>query len=343
MSVAIALAAALVGACSGDHDRLAKGQGGSGGSGTGSGGDTTSTSTSTSGSGGGGGIVEPPGPTRLTVVNGVVDHDAVRFCFLPYPDPGGSAVLPWPGVEGLPFARGAAIEPDEAVPFEGDVELVIMAGSLAATGGKDCLELVQNTPAGVELSSIGVLPASVLDEQKSLLLVANGCLGGPGHSHEQEEIACGPGYSEAAPNVSVLAGFMSRMTSDMKVAMQFAQGSSALPDLRLRVQPGEAGAQPALAVDTWTPGAIAPFPPLTSLSQADLLVIDQAQLALYNTSSSNSIHSASWASAFSNSTLSSADVVDGAGLVFIAVGASWELGEGPWWHGYTYTVVTPDP
>ena len=334
---------AVVAACGGDHSRLAKGDGGSGGASSGSGGSGGETTSQSGGTGGSGGFVEPPGPTKLTVVNGVVDQDAVRICFLPYPDAAGSGALPWPGVQGLPFARGAAPDLQIDLPEQGDVELVVMAGTLSATGGKGCLELITTVPSGVELQSVGVLPASALAEDKSLLLVLGGCLGGAGHSHEQEEVACGPGYSELTPNVSVLAGFMSRIVDADAVALQFAQGSLALPPLRLRVKPGDAGAQPALAVDSWTPGAIAPFPPLTSLTKLGLQIVDQAELLLYDTSSSEPIHRATWQSALANSALSSADVSDGRGLVFISVGASWNLGAGPWWHGYTYTVVPADP
>src|SRR5690242_16122543 len=69
---------------------------GSGGSGAGgAGGDD----------GAGGGVVEPSGPTQLTIVNGVNDYDAIRLCFVPYPDGDGSEVSPWPaGAQGLTFA-----------------------------------------------------------------------------------------------------------------------------------------------------------------------------------------------------------------------------------------------
>src|SRR5262245_43478797 len=93
---------ALLG-CSRDHSLLAadpditsaasaaSGTGGGGGGGGGEGG-------AAGGGGGAGGaapVVEPPGPTRLTLVNGIVDYDAVRICFLPYPDSGQPA-MPWP-------------------------------------------------------------------------------------------------------------------------------------------------------------------------------------------------------------------------------------------------------
>lgn len=340
--VVVALASPL--GCSGDHDRLAKEDTTSAGGFGGTGGDDDPTTTSSSGgTGGAGGIVEPPGPTTLTVVNGVVDRDTVRFCFEAYPaaNPG---TLPWPGVEGLPYARGTAVDTfDTTIPQDDDVEVIVVSGDLGATGGESCETLVSAPPVGVDVFSVGILPASVFDEEKSLLLVAAGCHGGPGHTHEMEESVCGLGYSETRPNPTIVAGFMSRLGDFDKVAMQFAQASAGLQPSAVKVRPGDVAAVSQMATPSWSFGAIAPFPPFDAYSRAMLLDIAQAQIQLLPANGPDPFETASFTEAFGNSNLSLDDVQDGVGLTFVGVGAAPAMGTGAWWNAFTFAVVDSDP
>jgi hypothetical protein len=340
--LALTLAVLLASACGGDHSRLAKTEtGGSGGRG-GEGGDPSSSSSS-SGVGGTGGIEEPSGPTRLTLVNGIVDSDALRVCFLPYPTPGGGE-LPWPGVQGLPFARGALIDPIfDVVPEMTDVELWAVAGNLAATGGSTCSDVIANPPAGVEVRSLGVVPASVFVEEKSILLVPNGCVGGPGHSDALEETICGVGYSETTPTATLAAGFMSRLGNNGKVSLQFTHASSAMPESVLKLAPAVSAAVAQTVVDTFSFGAIAPFPPHMAYAKAQLVGSPDSRIELTQPPQSQPSATVSFPQAFANSTLTLADISDGDNLVFVGVGASPPLGSGAWWNGFTFTVVDGDP
>jgi hypothetical protein len=332
--------------CDGDHSRLEKtettthsgGSGGLGGSGGGDGGSTTTSS-------GTGGIIEPSEPTQLTVVNGIVDQDATRHCFLPYPDSTGSGALPWPGVEGLPYSRGAPIDPiASVVPTGGDVELFVVGGALAQTGGETCVDLVASPPQGVELHSLGVLSAGVFDEQKSLLLVTTGCLGGPGHSDQDlQEMVCGPGYSEQTPNASLVAGFMSRLTEADKLPMQFVHASQALGDAVMRLRPGVDGGIAQYLVPQWSHGSIAPFPPYLALATADLFDLPSTQLEVYLPTEAEPISAVPWSVAFATSLLPIGEVSDGTGLVFVAVGPKPSVAPGSWWNGFSYAVLVADP
>jgi len=332
--------------CGGDHSRLEKtettttnsgGAGGAGGSAGGTGG-ATSTSSGT------GGVIEPPLPTKLSLVNGIVDHDATRHCFLPYPDSTGSGALPWPGVEGLPYARGASIDPIATVVPGGDVELFVVGGALAQTGGEACVDLVASPPQGVEVRSLGVLSAGVFDEQKSLLLVTTGCLGGPGHADQDlQEMVCGLGYSEQTPNASLVAGFMSRLTEADKLPMQFVHASQALGDAIMRLRPGVDGAIAQYIVPQWSHGAIAPFPPYLALAKADLFDLATTQLEVYLPIEPDPISAVPWSEAFAGSLLPIGEVSDGTGLVFVAVGPSPSVAAGSWWNGFSYAVLAADP
>ena len=130
--------AAASSACGRDH---ALGVGSTGGAASSS---TTTTGESTSSGDGGasstgtgtGGTSEPPGPTRVTVVNGVNDYDAIRVCFLPYPA-GDPAAKPWPTTaSGLLFAHAAVLDLAVDIPASTDVQPTIFAGDLSAIAGK---------------------------------------------------------------------------------------------------------------------------------------------------------------------------------------------------------------
>jgi hypothetical protein len=100
------------------------GLGGAGGGGAGLG-----------GAGGTGGVVEPPGASVITLVNGVSDFDEARFCFVP--TSGGAPTLPWPEAGGLAFAEHAVFAPDE-LGGGADVRVVVIVGELSLTEGLDC-------------------------------------------------------------------------------------------------------------------------------------------------------------------------------------------------------------
>lgn len=326
--------------CAGDHDRLAKddpvgGEGGVGGMGG------ASTTTATTGGGGTGGIQEPPGPPRLTMVNGTVDEDALRFCFVPYPD-GPSDEVPWPAGERLAYAAAATVPIDEVIPAGTDVELVLLAGPLGASHNLDCGELIASTPAGVLIRSVGVLPESVFTTEKSILFVSAGCVGGRDHEHEDQELICGKGYANDLPTATLVAGFMSRLADTSKVPLQFVLGSLGVSDVAVRVMPG-AGATAQQAVDKWTFGAIAPYPPFMALGVTQLGNPSQSSIELYAPGSSSPLVSTLWAQPLDNGGLTADDVRNGDGLAFVAVGPAPSIAPGPWWNGFTYVAVRADP
>jgi len=329
-----------VAACAGDHSALAKdGTTATGGS-TGSSTSTTSSETISTTS-----IVEPPGPTKLTIVNGTVDYPAVRLCFVPYPAGASGSELPWPGsAEGLPFARGSVVDNIEQVVVKStDLQLVVVAGTLSQTGGKSCASLIAAPPSGVEVRSVGVLPESVFTEDKSLLLVVYGCVGGANHTHESQASVCGASYANDAPTVGLAAGFMSRLTTEGKAALQLVHAVAAMEQVAIRFVPGLDGATHFLIENEWALGAISPFPPYSKLSATDWGMPAKAQFEIYLPNQSTPQVVTELSEVFANSILDAEDVIDGRNLVFVAVGAGPGVEEGPWWKPLTFTAVSADP
>jgi len=136
--------------CTEDHSLLAptssSATSGAGGTTSGTTGDTTSSggqggqggATSSSSSSSAVGGAEPSGPTKLTILNGINDYDAIRVCFVPYPS--GAAVNPWPASPGgLGFSKATVVDPPDSIaPSGGDVQPFVIGGDLSAIEGMSC-------------------------------------------------------------------------------------------------------------------------------------------------------------------------------------------------------------
>lgn len=316
---------------------------------------TTSSSSGMGGAGGAGGEgaggeggapVEPPGPAKLTVVNGVNDHEAIRLCFLPYPGSDGAGIEPWPSnAAGLGFAEGAAIMPVEAVaPAGADLQLHVIAGDLAATAGLDCAEILALAAGGagqVVTAALPVVPASAFAAERSLLLVPAGCVGGPGHSDPAEESGCGPGYTEATPTATLVAGPMSRLTEAGALGLQVVHASVALPVVDVGLTSGDTSEWVVAA--ELSLGAIAPFPPYFAVSAVELGPPSAVSIRTYPPGQGNPTSEVSLGEVLDRSALAPADIIDGEGFVLVAVGATPGAGAGPFWHELTYALVRADP
>ncbi|WP_437577883.1 hypothetical protein [Sorangium sp. So ce887] len=341
------LLAALGGAgCSQDHDLLGRDPPGAAStSGAGGGTGATASSATTTGTGGGD-AVEPPGPTKLTVVNGIGDHDAVRFCFLAYPDGTGAGVEPWPSA-GLAFARARVIEPlGAAIPEGTSVQAHAIAGDLDGTEGLDCAEilaLAAEPAAQVVAAGLPVLPASVFAEEKSLLLVATGCLGGEGHTHDGEKQGCGDAYTADTPTAGLVAVAMSRRTSFDRLSLQVAHASAATPRVHVRLAPGRADASEAAVAQDLSYGAISPFPPFTGLSRGDLGTLEEVEIETYDPLEAKVTSSVPMREILANSDVPADSIANGQGFVLVAIGAAPETARGGFWHPLTYALLWADP
>ncbi len=324
-------------ACDGTHDDL---------------GQTTSTTTSGGGGAGGGttvggggapSIVEPDGPARWTIVNGVIDRDAIALCFLKSPADPSDAASPWPEAD-LAFARGASIAlPGAPVPADTDIELVLLAGALDDLGTLDCRALADDPSAvaGLDVLSLGVLPAETVTRPRSLLFVPTGCLGGAGHEDALDDVVCGAGYAPDLPTPGLVVAPVSRLTNAERVGLQAVHASSAAP-LDVFVTPVFDGAAPSLMAGGIVAGEAAPFPPFAPFSIADLGSGTGPHLTTMLEGNATPLHDSTFGEALALGDLANADVANGKNLAFVAVGAPPGTAAGTWWRPFTWVAVRPD-
>lgn len=326
---------------------------GAGGGGADASGGATAHGATTSSATTGGAVVEPPGPTKLTVVNGISDHDAVVLCFLEHPDGTGVGVAPWPdGGSPLAFARARTIAPLEpTIPKDASVRTHVIAGDLGATAGLDCAEilaLAAEDGAPVVAAALPVLPAQVFAEEKSLLLVTTGCLFGKGLSHPDTAEGCGDrsatvaSASGDATTAGLVAVAMSRLSTAGRVGLQVVHASAAMPTVDVWLFPDDDASGKVLARDL-RPGAIAPFPPFADLRRFELGTLESASVHTFEPRTVQGTSSVSMSKILANSELSASEIEDGEAFVLVAVGAAPGADPIGFWHSLTYTLVRADP
>lgn len=350
--LALSTAIAAIG-CGRQHDLGAGGSSPTSTSTGGAGGATSSSSAGSTGGAGGatssssssstGGIdAGPPGPTELTIVNGINDYPAIRLCFLP-------GNTPWPAAAtGLAFAGSQVVSPlAAAIPTGGDVTPWVIAGDLAQTSGKTCTEILALASGGapaVLAQPLAVIPKSVWASNKSLLMVPNGCLGGPGHDDPSAKLACGSSYSAATPTAGVTLVAMSRIQDPNHVSLQVASASPAFPEMNVGVLPNLTDATPITMVSSITQGAIGPLPPFDQLTDSGFGPLDGAQIQTFNPNNpSTPSSSTTFAAIFANGGVPQAAFVNGASFVLVAVGAAPGISAANFWHELTYAMVAADP
>lgn len=311
-------------------------------------GSTSSSSSSSGGEGGSGGeenIPEPDGPSKLTIVNGVNDYDAIRLCFVPWPDAGDSPAYP-ADAQGLAFAAPAVIDlAAGVVPMGTDVWLHVIAGNLGATAGKGCAEIITGgLGADVLVVPLAVIPRSALEAPRSLLLVPYGCLGGPGHEKENlEKVVCGENYSISTPTPGLLAGGMSRIVEMGALSLQAAHASVAMPKIGIWVLPGAQGDMMGNVAPELTLGAIGKIPPFREFSKMDLGPIGATSILTIPPGFAQPNSKSPLQDALARGGISEADFKDGSAYTFVGVGSPPSIPAGEFWHALTWTVVRSDP
>lgn len=327
---------ALVG-CASNHAALERKPDASASSATaGSGGAAGSVAAASSGSGGGGGTgpVEPEVPTELTLVNGVADADSAAFCFVRNPA-GEDGAMPWPSASGLAFAHAAKVDVAALGLGGNDLEVKVVVGDATALGAKTCKQL--DGAPGIVMRSLAVVPASVLDEPRRLVLVATGCIGGETHVGPEGPLACGQAYAPDQPTAGLVAGFLSSLGEPTALRMQLVHGVVALSSpASVGVAPGIDGAMLATVASNWTYGAFAPNTPDDALAVGDIVDAAKARIAV---SSSNGSGEVALAEALANGGVKVGGLQNGDGLALVAVGARPGLPKGAWWQAFTFVAL----
>ena len=288
----------------------------------------------------------PDGASVFTFVHGLVDVRAVRVCFEVHRD-GASfmpAVAPVPdSPTGLPFAHsfaGASLAGGVDLKSD-DVTLVALYGDMDALSGHSCDQL-SPPPSGVDALKLATLPAGTLEHQRSVLMVASGCVGGATHTDPSADNLCGSGYSPTTPTAQLLVATMMRSPVAGAIGMQAFGAVLSSPPVSLRFVNAASFTTPlAYGVPT---GVIAPQPPSTTLSRSTVDPSPQGDtLQINDPSGSTPVAIIPLVDALQRGGLAEGDLQDGRNYTAVWVGARAGGAAGPWWQSFTISIVRSDP
>jgi hypothetical protein len=230
-----------------------------------------------------GGDPEPPGPWKLTWVNGVVDEESTRVCFVPLV--GGKEVAPdlppLPSSDWLAFGGRIVLGAIPLVdPAVNDVHPYLIPKSAGGDPSMTCAAVLD--AAAADGSSGGVLslptiPAGTLAAAHSYLAVATGCTqpvaiidgGVPSDkpAATSGETVCGP--DSATPNASLVLVRLSRLRNAPRLGFQFVHASAATPESTLSFAESLSG-NTLFSISKLAFGQIAPPDKAKLVSRIDL-------------------------------------------------------------------------
>jgi len=194
--------------------------------------------------------------------------------------------------------------------------------------------------SALRVRGLPAIAAGTLNAGRSLVFVANGCMGGATYSGKAAEEYCGAGYTARAPTVSAILVSLSRQGSPDHVALQAVHASLANAQMELRSRPPFPSMAAGLSIASVQLGQVAPRPASVQNTLFDLGSARQFYLSVE--SQGNSLFSQTWASVLAQGGLS--ELKNGYGYALILNGPRADLKAVPnLWNAATLTAVAVDP
>jgi hypothetical protein len=195
--------------------------------------------------------------------------------------------------------------------------------------------------ASVRVAALPIVPAGSLSASRSYLLVAGGCIGGPGVTDPSERSVCGEYYSAVAPTVTEIVVQLPRKVSPGRVGLSFLGGTPALTMSDLVLQPGP-HTDPLKIARKVVTGALRPVPPNTDSSVVDIgAPSPDAAIELYPSGAPTAAYSAPWKKTFDAGGFAALE--DGKQYTLVAIGPYPGFSARSWWNDPLVTIVRNDP
>jgi hypothetical protein len=184
------------------------------------------------------------------------------------------------------------------------------------------------------------ISAGTLSAGRSLLFVANGCLGGATYSGKTAADYCGAGYTPRQPTVSAVLVSLSRQVSTDHVALQVVHASLANEQVELRSRPPFPSMDMGLGIASVQMGQVAPRPASIENTLFDLGSARKYRVSVE--SGGEPLFSQSWASVLMGSGLS--ELKDGEGYALVLNGPRADLDAVPdLWNAPLMTAIPVQP
>jgi len=212
------------------------------------------------------------------------------------------------------------------------------AGGSGGEGGSSvALPAVRSA---LRVRGLPAISAGTLDAGRSLVYVANGCLGGATYSGADAEQYCGAGYTPREPSASAVLVSLSRQVSDDHVALQGVHAALATAKVELRSRPPFPSTSTGIAIASLGLGQVAPRPASIQNTLFDLGSGRKYQVSVED--SNGLLFSQSWSSVLAQGGLS--ELKNGQGYALVLSGPRPDLKAVPdLWNAAMLTAIAVNP
>jgi|SRR6478735_680886 len=239
------------------------------------------------------------------------------------------------------FAQGGAAGDGSGVglpPLSGSGGEGGAAGGEGGSGGAP--PGPQAVRSALRARGLPAISAGTLNQGRSLVFVANGCLGGATYTGEDAEHYCGDGYTPRQPSASAVLVSLSRQVSAEHVALQAVHASLANEQLELRSRPPFPSMSSGVEIGSVFLGQVAPRPASSSSTVFDLGSARRYSVSVE--SDGNLLFSQAWPEVLAQGGLE--ELENGRGYALIFNGPRADLKAVPkLWNAATLTAIAVEP
>jgi hypothetical protein len=214
------------------------------------------------------------------------------------------------------------------------------AGSVSVGGSAGAAAEPPAVRAALRVRGLPAIAAGTLDAGRSLVFVANGCLGGATYGGPIATQYCGVGYTPREPTVSAILVSLSRQLSSEHVALQVVHASLANAQVELRARPPFPSMAQGLPIGSVHMGQVAPRPASIQNTLFDLGSARRYQVSVE--AEGSALFSQSWTQVLANGGLS--ELKNGHGYALVFNGPRADLKAVPnLWNAGVLTAIAVDP
>ena len=288
----------------------------------------------------------PDGPSVFTFFHGLPDTRAIRVCFEAETSSGFEPLVMVPLPDdpvGLAYGEAFSASALPAVDLETQsVRPVLYAGELGLIDGSSC-DQMEPLPQGVERVALQAIPAGTLARGRSVLMVAAGCVGGPGHDDGMQTDVCGADFVPPYGNATLLVASMERTPIPGALGLQVFAASlgagkmtvdhlTAFPSMSTKI------------VKDITLGEMAPRPPMGELSVANLgTSAEENSLRVFADNAMEPSAVVLLTEALARGGVSLDTIEEGKNYTVVLVGPRPGAVSGTWFKDFSITVIANDP
>lgn len=190
---------------------------------------------------------------------------------------------------------------------------------------------------GLRVAALPVIPGGELALERSYLLVASGCMGGPGIGDPSERSVCGDAFSKTTPTLAPIIVALSRTVPSDHVGLAFLDATPTFTHCDVRFAP-PIGGDPLPFVSDVVTGALRPAHLVTKWSVADLGASSStAKIRVHAGGSDDAAYDQPWAPTLSAANLQ--EIENGKAYTLVLIGPYPTFTKRHFWNAPLVAIV----